>query len=68
MEMGIMDSIHYWNMLPIDVKEASSINDFKVKLEYYKQDSICKGITYKWILGFVARNFSAIFVVFIHVL
>ena len=30
-------------MLPIDVKAASSINDFKVKSEYYKHDSIRKG-------------------------
>ena len=35
--------IRYWNMLPVDVKEASSINDFKNKLEHYKQDNISRG-------------------------
>ena len=32
--------IHYWNMLPIDVKEAS--NSINV-LNYYKQNNIRKG-------------------------
>ena len=30
-------------MLPVDVKEASSINDLKDKLEHYKQDNISRG-------------------------
>ena len=35
--------IRYWNKLPIEVKEASSVNNFKIKLEHYKLDSICEG-------------------------
>ena len=35
--------IRYWNMLPVDVKVASSINDFKNKLEHYEQDNISRG-------------------------
>ena len=36
-------AIRYWNMLPVDVKETSSINDFKDKLKHYKQDNISRG-------------------------
>ena len=28
--------VKYWNMLPCEVKEAISVNDFKAKLEYHK--------------------------------
>ena len=35
----------FWNALPISVKNSSSVNDFKINLEVFKNDCIKKGIT-----------------------
>ena len=35
----------FWNALPISVKNSSSVNDFKINLEVFKNDCISKGIS-----------------------
>ena len=36
--------VSYWNKLPTDVKNAESVDGFKIKLEKFKVDSICRNI------------------------
>ena len=53
-------AIRYWNMLPVDVKEAISINDFKDKLKkkkLYRDDGLAAINTTSGRLGDKARKY-----------
>ena len=34
---------NYWNKIPTPVKEATSVNAFKARLERYKEDTVASG-------------------------
>ena len=44
--------IKYWNMLPCEVREATSVNDFKARLENHKQVNLgSDGMNGYWCLS-----------------
>ena len=51
--------IKYWNKLPIEVKESESVNIFKSRLQYFKEDCINKGLTsesYFWNVSYLVLD------------
>ena len=48
--------IKYWNKLPLEVKDSESVNSFKSRLQYFKEDCISKGLTsesYFWNVSYL---------------